>query len=87
MDLRVYESLLLFNQGFDQALRALDQLEKLAVASSENTHDLRLRIQELRVGASAGFSVTISEKEREEEDRCWKLRREREKQQEGSRET
>jgi hypothetical protein len=78
MDLRAYESLLLFNQGFDQVLCALEQLEKLAVGSSENTHDLRVRIEEIRADASADFTVTISQKEREEEDRCWKLRRERE---------
>lgn len=87
MDLRAYESLLLFNQGFDQALRALDQLEKLAVMSSEDLRDLHVRTEELRADASADFTVTISQKEREEEDGCWKLRREREKQQEGSHET
>jgi hypothetical protein len=86
MDLRSYESLLLFNQGFDQILRALEQLEKLAVPSYENAHDLRVRIEELRADASADFTVTISQKEREEEDRCWTLRREREEKQEGQHE-
>ena len=83
MDLPVYEALLQFNQGFEQALRALDQLEKLSVVLPEATHDLRVRIEELRADASADFTVAISQKEREEEDRCWKLRREREEKQEG----
>jgi hypothetical protein len=83
MDLRAYESLLLFNQGFDQSLRALGQLEKLSVLLPESAHDLKVRLEELRADASADFTVTISQKEREEEDRCWKLRREREKRQEG----
>ena len=87
MDLRAYESLLLFNQGCEQALRALEQLEKVAVVSSEVMSDLRVRMEELRADASADFTVAISQKEREEEDRCWKLRREREKQQEGRHET
>ena len=61
MDLRSYESLLLFNQGFDQILRALEQLEKVAVPSSENAHDLRVRIEELRADASADFTAAISQ--------------------------
>jgi hypothetical protein len=84
MDLRAYESLLLFNQGFEQALRALDQL---CLVLPEAAHDLRVRIEELRADASADFTVAISQKEREEEDRCWSLRREREKPQEGRHET
>ena len=87
MELRAYESLLLFNQGFEQVLRALEQLEKLSVVLPEATHDLGVRIEELRADASADFTVAISQKEREEEDRCWKLRQEREKQQEGRHET
>jgi hypothetical protein len=83
MDLRAYEFLLLFNQGFDQALRALEQMEKLSVVLPEAAHDLRVRMEELRADASADFTVAISQKEREEEDRCWKLRREREEQREG----
>ena len=83
MDLRAYESLLLFNQGCDQAVRALEQLEKVGVISAEDLSDLRVRMEELRADASADITVAISQKEREEEDRCWRLRREREKQQEG----
>ena len=83
MDLRAYESLLVFNQGFEQALRALEQLEKLSVVLPEAAQDVRLRIEEVRADASADFTVAISQKEREEEDRCWKLRREREKKREG----
>ena len=86
MDLRAYESLLLFNQGFVQALRALDELEKLIAAPPEIMGDLRVRIKEIRADASADFTVTISQKEREEEDRCWKLRRERDEKQEGQHE-
>jgi len=86
MDLRAYESLLLFNQGFVQALRALDELEKLIAAPPEIMGDLRVRIKEIRADAGADFTVTISQKEREEEGRCWKLRREREEKQEGQHE-
>jgi hypothetical protein len=78
MELRAYESLLLFNQGFDQAFRALDDLKKHFAGLSENMRDLRVRIEEVCADACADFAVTISQKEREEEDRCWKLRRERE---------
>ncbi len=45
MDLRAYESLLLFNQGFVQALRVLDELEK---HFAETMGDLRVRMEELR---------------------------------------
>jgi hypothetical protein len=83
MDVPVYQALFEFNEGFDEALRALDELGKYFVELSENTHDLRVRIEELRADASADFTVAISEKEREEEDRCWNLRREREEQREG----
>jgi len=58
MDLRSYESLLLFNQGFEQALRALDQL---CLVLPEAAHDLRVRIEELRADASADFTVAISQ--------------------------
>jgi len=83
MDLRAYESLLLFNRGFEQALRALDELERLFAGLPEATHDLRVRIEELCADASADFTVAISQKEREEEDCCWNLRCEREEKQEG----
>ncbi len=58
MDLRSYESLLLFNQGFEQALRALDQLRLVLPGAA---HDLRVRIEELRADASADFTVAISQ--------------------------
>ncbi|SRR6266404_1427378 len=58
MDLRSYESLLLFNQGFEQALRALDQLRLVLPGAA---HDLRVRIEELRADASADFTAAISQ--------------------------
>jgi hypothetical protein len=45
--------------------------------------DLRVRIEEVGAEASADFTVAISQKEREEEDPCWNLRREREEKREG----
>jgi hypothetical protein len=71
MDLRVYEVLLQFNQGLDQALASLDTVEKLELGSPYYV--------ELRACANNHFACKIAKKEQEEENHFYRIRRKREK--------
>jgi hypothetical protein len=79
MDVRVYEVFLQFNQGLDQALRSLDILEKLALESPGCIAKIRVNLSELRCYANNHFASKIAQKEQEEENNFYRVRREREK--------
>jgi hypothetical protein len=79
MDLRIYEVILQFNQGLDQALRSLDILEKLALESPSCITKIRVNLSELRSYANSSFASKIAQKEQEEENNFYRLRRNREK--------
>jgi hypothetical protein len=79
MDVRVYEVFFQFNQGLDQALRSLDILEKLALESPSCIAKIRVNLSELRSYANNSFASTIAQKEQEEENNFYRLRRNREK--------
>jgi hypothetical protein len=83
MDLRVYEILFQFNQGFDQALASLDSLEKLELNSSDYVSKVRTNLSELRAYANNHFACKIAQREQEEENRFYRVRRKREKAEEG----
>src|SRR5271168_2485982 len=83
MDLRVYEILLQFNQGFDQALTSLDSLEKLELNSPDYVSKVRTNLSELRAHANNHFACKIAQREQEEENRLYRVRRKREKAEEG----
>ena len=83
MDLRVYEGLFQFNQGMDQALESLNLVEKLELGSPEGISRVRTNLSELRSYANNHFASKIAQKEQEEENNFYRVRRNREKAEEG----
>jgi hypothetical protein len=83
MDLCVHEVLLQFNQGMDQALESLNIVEKLELASAEGISRVRTNLSELRSYANNCFASKIAQKEQEEENNFYRIRRNREKSEEG----
>ena len=86
MELRVYEGLFQFNQGMDQALESLNLIEKLELASPEGISRVRTSLSELRSYANDQFASKIAQKEQEEENNFYRVRRNREKAEEGNNE-
>jgi hypothetical protein len=83
MDLRVYEGLFQFNQGLDQALESLNLVEKLELASPGGISRIRTNLSELRSYANNHFASKITQKEQEEENNFYRVRRNCEKADEG----
>lgn len=83
MALRVYEVLCQFNQGMDQALTFLDILEKLVLESPGRVRKICTNLNELRSYANNYFASQTARKEQEEEHNFYRLRRNREKAEEG----
>ncbi len=83
MDLRVYEILFQFNHGFDQALTSLASLETLELNSPDYVSKVRTNLSELRASANNHFACKISQREQEEENNFYRVRRKREKTEEG----
>ena len=83
MDARVYEVFLHFNQGLNQALRSLDILEKLALESPSRISKIHADLSELRSYANNHFASKIAQKEQEEENNFYRIRRNREKAEQG----
>jgi hypothetical protein len=83
MDLRVYEGMFQFNQGMDQALESLNLIEKLGLASPEGISRVRTNLSELRSQANNHFASKIAQEEQEEENNFYRIRRNREKAEEG----
>ena len=79
MDVRVYEVLLHFNQGLSQALASLDIIEKLEMAAPDYVSKVRTNLSELRADANNHFTCKIAQKEQEEENHFYRIRRKREK--------
>lgn len=80
---RVYEELFQFNQGIDQALDSLSIVEKLELRSPESVSRVRANMSELRTYANNHFASRIAQKEHEEENNFYRVRRNREKAEEG----
>jgi hypothetical protein len=83
MDLSVYEVLLHFNQGMDQALESLNIVQKLELGSPEGMSKLHTNLRELRSYANNCLASKIAQKEQEEENNFYRIRRNREKAEEG----
>ncbi len=83
MDLCVYEVLFQFNQGMDQALESLNLIEKLELASPEGISRVRTNLSELRSQANNHFASKIAQRVQEEENNFYRVRRNREKADEG----
>jgi hypothetical protein len=83
MDVRVYEIFLQFKQGLDQALGSLDILQKLALESPSCITKIRVNLGELRCFANNHFASKIAQKEQEEENNFYRIRRNHDKAEEG----
>lgn len=83
MDLRVYEGLFQFNQGMDQALESLNAVEKLEPGSPEGVSRVRTNLSEPCTYVNNHFASTIAQKEQQEENKLYRVRRNREKAEEG----
>ena len=79
MDVCVYEVLLHFNQGLTQALATLDIIEKLELAAPDYVSRVRTNLSELRADANNHFTCKIAQREQEEENHFYRIRRKREK--------
>jgi hypothetical protein len=79
MDVRVYEVLLHFNQGLTQALASLDIIERSELAAPDYVTKVRTNLSELRADANNHFTCKIAQKEQEEENHFYRIRRRREK--------
>jgi hypothetical protein len=77
--LRLYESLLLWNQGVDQLVATLRRLEKMPFANKRALQCTQAEIEELRAGVNADFVEELGERERRDQGRFWKQRRAYEK--------
>jgi hypothetical protein len=83
MDLRVYEALFRFNQGMDQTLESLNIVEKRDLGSPEGISRVRTNLSDLRSYANNCFASKIAQKEQEEEANFYRVRRNRDKAEEG----
>lgn len=83
MDLRVYEVLFQFNQGMEQALESLNIVEMLELGSPEGISRVRTNLSELRSYANNHFASKIARMEQEEENKFYRVRRNRERAEEG----
>jgi hypothetical protein len=79
MDVRVYEVLVHFNQGLSQAHASLDIIEKLEMAAPDYISKVRTNLSELRADANNHFTCKIAQKEQEEQNHFYRIRRKREK--------
>ncbi len=79
MDVRIYGIFLQFNQGLDQALTSLDILQKLALEFPSCITKIRVNLSELRPYANNHFTFKLAQKEQEEENNFYHVRRNREK--------
>jgi hypothetical protein len=79
MDVRVYEVFIQFKRGFDHALTSLGILEKLVLESPPCIAKIRINLSEPRSYANNCFASKIAQKEQEEENNFYRIRRNREK--------
>ncbi len=83
MDLCIYEALFQFNQGLNQALTSIDILDKLVLEPPSRISKIHANLSELRSYANNHFASKIAQKEQEEENNFYRVRRNREKAEEG----
>jgi hypothetical protein len=76
MESRIYSALSQFNHGLEQALAALDTLDKMDLEPPEYVQQIRVRFQE--VAASANSHFTVSKREIRKQLECERERPQRE---------
>jgi len=77
--LHIYRILYLLNQGVDSVAAALGSLAKFRLPEREYLRFAQNWLEELRAGVNAEIIERLSERERCDEGRFWKLRRTYEK--------
>jgi hypothetical protein len=70
MESRVYSVLFQFNQGIEQALAAVDTLEKMDLALPEYIQQIRVRFQEVAANANGHFTDRVSKQEIWKQPEC-----------------
>ena len=78
MELRTYEVFFQLNQGFEQVITALGELQRLGAQSPECVTRIRDRVKEFRADANYQLCAGIGEKEDEEAHYFFNLRFDRE---------
>jgi hypothetical protein len=63
MESRIYSVLVQFNQGIEQALAALDTLEKMGLEPPEYVQRIRVRFREVAANANSHFTDKVSKQE------------------------
>jgi hypothetical protein len=82
MESRIYSVLFQFNHGVEQALPALDTLEKIEIRSPDHVGKGRTSLSEVRAYANSSFTQAISRKEQDEENHFYAIRLKREQSEE-----
>ena len=77
--LQVYESLFLLNEGIDQVIARLQDMENLPFAEKVSLECAVVEIEEVRCDVNADFTEKLADSERFDEGRFWKQRRDFEK--------
>jgi hypothetical protein len=77
--LRIYESPFLLNEGMDNLIALLREIEKLPFADKESVQCAVVDIEEVRCDMNADFTERLADRERFDEGRFWKQRRDFEK--------
>ena len=75
MELRIYSVLFQFNHGLEQALAALDTLEKMDLEPPEYVQQIRVRFQEVATNANSHFTDRVSKQEIRKQLECERERR------------
>jgi hypothetical protein len=83
MDLCDYKVLFQCNQGMNPALKSLSIVQKLEPGSPEGVSKIRTNLSELHSYANNHFASNITQKEQEEEGNFYRVRRNREKAEDG----
>ena len=73
--LRIYESLFLLNQGIDQLVALLHDMEKFPFADKDSMQCAIVEIEEVRCDMNADFTEHLADSERFDEGHFWKQRR------------
>ncbi len=78
MESRIYSVLFQFNYGFEQALAALDTLEKIDLQPPGYVRQIRVRFQEVAANANCHFTDRVSKREIRKQLECERERRQQE---------
>jgi hypothetical protein len=75
MESRIHSVLFQFSQGIEQALAALDTLEKMDLEPPEYVQQIRVRFQEVAANANSHFTDRVSKQEIRKQLECERERR------------